>query len=143
MEVIEFVGDTNRIRKVKAGYGINYLIAKKKAIFSTTLERKKLLEDEKKSKRREKKREEVAHKIKRQMAKMVVVIPINAGKEGHIFGTLSPLQIVEAIAKHKITLKVNQILAYDPIKKIGEYVIDIQLHANVIAELNIKLEKKG
>ncbi len=97
LEDVEGVGKALDIVEVAAGYGRNYLIPSKKAIEATPQNlnwRKQLLEAEEAKKRRIL---EMARQLADKLSKSVLQIPVQVGRDGKIFGSITPLTIVQAI----------------------------------------------
>jgi large subunit ribosomal protein L9 len=74
------------------------------------------------------------------LSKLEVVIKHKAGDEGKLFGSVGTHNIAEAITAAGAAVEKNEIrMPQGVIRHIGEYPIDIYLHADVIATLSIKI----
>lgn len=124
---------------VKAGYGRNYLIPTGKALpankasRATFEERRAELEAAAAS----------VHATAEQRMKTVVAagtltIKANAGIEGKLFGSIGATDIAEALSAAGADVERNEIrLPEGPLRHVGEYDIDIQLHSDVITTVKV------
>ncbi|MEJ2258822.1 MAG: 50S ribosomal protein L9, partial [Woeseiaceae bacterium] len=97
LEAVENLGSIGDLVKVKPGYGRNFLLPQGKAALAT---RENMREIEKRREELEKAAaEELAKARERAKAfeNLEVVIHANAGSEGKLFGSVQPLDIVEAL----------------------------------------------
>ena len=128
--------------KVKNGYGRNYLLRNGKALRANKenvdLVNKK--KDELNQKNSEKKKEfkETAVKINNKTLKF----NREAKDNGDLFGSIKPKEISSAfIDQLKIEVNPAEINLTQSIDKIGKYKVEINLHAEVNATINILVDK--
>ncbi|MCV6623588.1 MAG: 50S ribosomal protein L9 [Cellvibrionaceae bacterium] len=137
MEVIllEKVGKLGGIGdrvEVKAGFGRNYLVPQGKAVPAT----KENVADfearraELEAAAAEKKAAAEARGEK--LTDLTVTIEANAGDEGKLFGSIGTRDIADAITKAGVEVAKSEVkLPEGVLREVGEYQIDIQLHAEV------------
>jgi len=132
------LGKAGDIVKVKDGYARNYLLPKgfaipanKKNIKALERERKIILA---KAERLRKKAESLAEKLKDK----TITIYRKVIEEGRIYGSVSVLDILQALKEEGIELEKSQILLEQPIKNLGVYEIPVKLTSDV--EVKIKVE---
>ncbi len=144
MEVIllEKVGKLGGIGdkvNVKAGFGRNYLIPNGKAVFATEAN---LAEFE----RRRAELEAAAAELKSQAdaraasleALGAISIAAQAGEEGKLFGSVGTRDIAEAVTAAGVEIAKSEVkLPEGALRELGEYSIDIQLHAEVSQAINL------
>ena len=69
-----------------------------------------------------------------------LVIPANAGSEDKLFGSVGPIDITEAFAGIQIEVERSEVRMPDgPIHELGEYQIGVHLHAEVNAEVTVRV----
>ncbi len=140
LESVENLGGIGDLDKVKPGYGRNYLLPQGKAALATP-ENIKAIE----ARRAELEKvaaEELAKAKERAKAfeGLEVVIHANAGSEGKLFGSVGPIDIVEAMGAVQVEAERSEIrMPEGPIQEIGEYTIGIHLHSEVNAEVLVKV----
>ncbi len=134
------LGNLGTIANVKAGYARNYLIPQGKAKFAT----KENLATFKKEKETFIKKAETLLKKAQQQAKamenLACTISANAGDEGKLFGSIGTAQITKALAEMgHIVEKRNINMPDGLIRYLGDYQIDIDLHAEVNIKISIEV----
>lgn len=144
MEVIllEKVGKLGGIGdkvNVKAGFGRNYLIPNGKAVFATA---ENIADFEKRRAELEAAAAEVKAAAEVRAAKLaeleVVSIAAQAGDEGKLFGSVGTRDIAEAITAAGVEIAKSEVkLPEGALRKLGEYSVDIQLHAEVSQAVNL------
>lgn len=144
MEVIllEKVGKLGKIGdkvNVSAGYGRNYLIPKAKAIFATP---NNIAEFE----RRRAELEQVASVRKTEadaraaqlVALETVTITAIAGDEGKLFGSVGTRDIADALTAAGVEVSKSEVkLPSGVIRELGQFDVDIQLHADVSQAIKV------
>jgi large subunit ribosomal protein L9 len=140
LEKIVNVGDLGEVVKVKQGYARNYLIPQGKAKRATP-ENIKLLE----SKRAELEAA-AAQKLADAQALVAklegtsVVITQKAGVDGRLFGSVTNVDIVEALkAQGMVVEKAAIRMPAGPLKQVGEYPLVVALHADASANITVKV----
>lgn len=140
LEDIEKVGDKHTIVNVKDGYARNYLIPQKLAIIANEANRQRL--DELKAKEeaelaaRLEEFQAVADKLKDQVLK----IPAKAGTSGKIFGSVTNVQIAQAL-KEQMDIEVDRrkIDLPEEVKVLGTYTAELNLHPDVEAKVSFEV----
>jgi large subunit ribosomal protein L9 len=123
---------------VKSGYGRNYLLPQGKAVAATA---KNIADFEA---RRAELEAAAAGKIGEataraaKLAELTVTIAANAGDEGRLFGSVGTRDIAEAITAAGVAVAKSEVrLPQGVIRDVGQYEIDIQLHAEVIQAVKL------
>ena len=138
LEKVINVGDLGEVVKVKQGYARNYLIPQGRAKRATP-ENIKLLEE----KRAE--LENVAAQrlatAQEQAAKiegMQITIAQKAGVDGRLFGSVTNVDIVEALAAQGVTIEKGSVrMPEGPLKHIGEFPLVVALYLDVTANITV------
>jgi large subunit ribosomal protein L9 len=138
LEKIVNVGDLGEVVKVKQGYARNYLIPQGKAKRATP-ENIKLLE----SKRAELEAA-AAQKLADAQALVAklegtsVVITQKAGVDGRLFGSVTNVDIVEALKAQGIAVEKAMIrMPEGPLKHIGDFALTVAPHTDVVANITV------
>ena len=140
LEKVQNVGDLGQVVKVKPGFARNFLIPQGKAKRATP-ENIKLLEE-----RRAELEKAAADKLalaQDQASKLegiTIQITQKAGVDGRLFGSVTNVDIVEALAGqgHEIEKAMIRMPA-GPLKQVGEYPIIVALHADVTAQITVSV----
>jgi large subunit ribosomal protein L9 len=140
LESVENLGSIGDLVKVKAGYGRNYLLPQGKAALATPENMKAI--EARRAELEKAAAEELAKAKERAkaFANLEVVIQVNAGSEGKLFGSVGPVDIVDALANVQIEVERAEVRMPDgPIQELGEFPIGIHLHADVDAEVLVRV----
>ncbi len=137
---IEKVGDKHEIVTVKDGYARNYLIPKGMAIIANGPNRANL--DDIKRKEREELEQRISEfqEIADKLKDKVVKIGAKAGQSGKIFGSVTNIQISNAIKdQFDIDIDRKKIELPEDVKELGTYVAILNLHPKVDAKVNFEV----
>jgi large subunit ribosomal protein L9 len=125
------LGYKNDLVKVKPGYGRNYLIPQNFAMIANATNKKIAAENARQAAHKLAKRKQDAEALAAQLDQLVVKIPAKVGEKGKIFGTITPLQLAEALKKYGILVDRRDIKFEKSIKTIGVYQAIISLHKEI------------
>ncbi|MDF0604276.1 50S ribosomal protein L9 [Neisseriaceae bacterium TC5R-5] len=138
LEKVANLGQLGDVVKVKHGYGRNYLIPQGKAKRATE---KNLQEFEVRRAELEAKQAEILADAKTRAEKLVdavVTIAQKAGVDGRLFGSVTNMDVAEAVSAFGVPVKRFEIrLPNGPFKAIGEYEIEVALHHDVVTPIKI------
>lgn len=138
-EDIEKLGKIGDLVKVADGYARNYLVPSKKAIEATPKNvhamdhAKKMVSD-----RLRKLKKEAAADADR-MKGIAVTIKAKAGEENKLFGSVTSMDIAEAVRAQGVAIDKRKIVLDEPIKRLGEYSVPVKLHTDVVVELKVSV----
>jgi len=140
LDNVENLGSIGDLVKVKAGYGRNFLIPQGKAALATA-ENMKAIEARRAELEQAAAEELVGAKTRaKAIDGMELVIPANAGSEGKLFGSVGPIDIVEAFEKVQVNVERSEIRMPDgPIHDLGEFDVGVHLHPEVNAAIKIRV----
>ncbi len=140
LENVENLGGIGDLVKVKPGYGRNYLLPQGKAALATPENIKQI---EARRAELEKAAAEDLAKAKSRAAAingLELVIPANAGSEDKLFGSVGPIDIAEAFAAVQVEVERSEIRMPDgPIHELGDFPVGVHLHAEVNAEVIVRV----
>ncbi len=132
LEKVGKLGDIGDKVAVKAGFGRNFLLPQGKAVPATA---ENLAEFEARRAELEAaaaERKGEAETRAAALAELSVTIASNAGEEGKLFGSVGTKDIAEAITAAGVAVAKSEVrLPEGALREVGEYEIDIQLHAEV------------
>ena len=140
LESVENLGGIGDLVKVKPGYGRNFLLPQGKAALATPENIKAI--EARRAELEKAAAEELAKAQQRAKAfeNLEIVVHANAGSEGKLFGSVGPIDIVEALAAVQVEAERSEIrMPEGPIQELGEYPIGVHLHSDVNAEVLVKV----
>ncbi|MFV1883649.1 MAG: 50S ribosomal protein L9 [Balneola sp.] len=126
-EDVEKLGQAGELVDVKDGYGRNYLIPQAKAVLAT---KGAIAEVELMQKRAAQKAEltvQEAKDLARLLEATSVTIPVTTGEDDKIFGTVTNVQIAEALEEREILVDRRNISINEDVKTLGEYTATVSL----------------
>ena len=140
MEKVVNLGDLGEVVKVKDGFARNYLIPHGKAKRATPDNLKAF---EARRAELEKTQAEALAKARERAAKLeglAVQISQKAGVDGRLFGSVGNYDIVEVLEKQGFEIERAQVrMPQGPLKQVGDYPIEIVLHTDVVATINVSV----
>ena len=138
---VEFVGSLDDVVTVKNGHGRNFLIPQKMAVIANE-PNMKMLNNKLKFKHKKEEAMLADYKvIATKLADMVITVGAKVGTTDKIFGSVTTHHLCDAIkvqAGVEVDRKRVQILG-DEIKTLGEYKAKVNLHKEVVFEMNFKV----
>lgn len=137
LEDIPSLGKSGDLIKVSDGYGRNYLIPQKKAVFATEKNLKALDHQKRLVQHRLGKVKKDAQSIAQAIEKTSCTIVKSAGESGKLFGSVTSMEIESYLKENGIEVDRKKILLEEPIKSVGTYAVPIKLHPEVTATLKV------
>ncbi len=137
---VKHVGSKDDIVKVKNGFGRNYLLPKGLAHLATESAKKVLAENIRQSSHKAEKLKNDALKLAEWFTDKSVKIGAKAGENGKIYGSVTPLQLADAVKKMGLEIDRKAIMMDDDhVKTLGSYSAKIKLAKDVFATLNFEV----
>ena len=134
-EDIVNLGYKNDILTVKDGYGRNFLIPTGKAIIATPSAKKMLAEDLKQRAHKLEKIKNDAVELAAKLDGVSLTIATKVSTTGTIFGSVSNIQIADALTKLGFEIDRKTIVVKDAVKEVGSYKAVVKLHKEVSVEI--------
>lgn len=136
-EDVQNLGFKDDLVNVKNGFGRNYLIPKGLAAMATPSAKKVLAENLKQKAHKEKKVVDEANKMAEAIKQLEIKIAAKAGAGDKLFGSISNIDLAEALEKagqpiDKKFISING----GSIKRTGPYIAKIRLHREVIFDFS-------
>jgi large subunit ribosomal protein L9 len=136
-EDIEAVGGRGEIVKVKAGYARNYLLPQGLASLATKGNVKQIDQERTALLKRASEERSTAEAQKQQMSTISLAFERKAGEAGTLFGSVTSMDIAEALQAKGYEIDRRKIVLKDPIKETGEYTVKVKLHREVTLEVPV------
>jgi len=134
------LGFKDDVVKVRPGYGRNFLIPKGIASLATETNKKILAENVKQRAFKEEKFRKEASANAEKLAEVSISVGAKAGESGKIFGSVTNIQIAEALKKAGYDVERKNIeLKEDAIKALGSYTAKVRLYKDITAEVKFEV----
>ncbi|MFH1836605.1 MAG: 50S ribosomal protein L9 [Candidatus Omnitrophota bacterium] len=127
---------------VKDGYARNYLIPNGVAIEFTKGALRVIEEKRREKALREQRIKKECEELAAKISNVSCTIPMEAGEEDKLFGTVTSEKIAECLSAEGIEVDKKRIVLENPIKAVGVYNIVVDLHPEVKAQARIWVVKK-
>jgi|JI91814BRNA_FD_contig_91_213684_length_1172_multi_2_in_0_out_0_1 large subunit ribosomal protein L9 len=138
---VKNLGYKDDVVSVKPGYGRNFLIPKGLAAVATVSTKKVLAETVKQRAFKEQKIKAAAEATVAKLKDMVVKVGAKVGESGKIFGSVTSVQLADAIKKlgYDVDRKNIEIVDADNLKTVGTYTANVRFHKEVTAAVSFEV----
>ena len=138
-EDVQGLGYKDDVLTVKSGYGRNFLIPTGKAVLATESAQKVLAENLKQRAHKLAKIKADAEELAAKLNGLTISLGTKASSTGKVFGSVTSLQIAEALDKQGLKVDKRTIVLKDAIKELGSLKVNVKLHKEVSAEITIEV----
>ena len=140
-ESITGLGNPGDLVQVKSGYGRNFLLPSGKAIIANEENMKVYEAKQEELKLQEEKRLESAKEIFEKINEFSASQNVAISEEGTMYGSVGTKEISELLEANGFQIERSAVrLPEGSLKELGNYVIDIELHPEVLAKINLELK---
>jgi len=136
---LDKVGDKHEVVAVKNGYGRNFLIPQGLALIANATNMKKLDDLKSKENAAESAKIDVYKDIATKLEGKTLKIGAKAGTSGKIFGSVTTIQIVQALKEQFDVEILRKRVSLEEIKEVGSYTATLNLHPEVVVALPIEV----
>lgn len=135
---VDNVGQAGEVKAVADGYARNYLLPRKLAIVAgrgIEVEARRIREA---AGKREAKERDEAQVLADEIGNKTVVVRLKVGAEDKAFGSITNVDIAQALKQqHQVEVDRHKIDLKEPIKQLGEHQVQLRLHRDVEAHINL------
>ena len=138
-ETIDSLGIIGSEVTVAPGYARNYLLPQGKAVPATPQYRRMLEQEKAKFELQIAKEKEFAQEMAQRLEGVVCTIAAKVHEEDHLYGSVTPRDIIDALAKQDIEVERRMVLLAEPIKTIGTFKVPIRVYKEVEPEITVEV----
>src|SRR5687767_772037 len=142
-EDVDALGGRGEIVKVKAGYARNYLLPQGVATLATKGNVKQIEQERAALLKRAAEEKATAELQKDQMGVIELAFERKAGEAGTLFGSVTSMDVAEALQAKGYEIDRRKIALREPIKETGEYTVNVKLHRDVVLQVPVKVTAEG
>ena len=117
------------------------LLPLKKAEIVTTAARRRVEAKKLKLQKEHEERVAVAQAMADKIAQLTLTIPVAAGENDKLYGSVSAAQIADALNAQGIEVERNVVVLDEPIRELGSFDVDIKLHAEVSTKVKVMVTR--
>jgi len=137
---VDNLGDKDELVTVKPGYGRNFLIPQGMAVLATESIKKMHAETLRQRSHKAEKEKAEAQVTADKLANATIEVGAKVGENGKIFGSVSNVQVAEAIAKAGFDIERRKIkLIGDAVKAVGAYKAEVAVHKEIKITIDYKV----
>ncbi len=137
VQPVEHLGKQGEVVEVKRGYAMNYLLPQGLATVATDHHRRMV--DKHKARLQEIQKARLAglRALAEELGRQSISIEANANDEGHLYGSVGAIDIVNALKRNNFTLTPDQIRLKGPLKELGLYTVKVHVGQEVEGDLKV------
>lgn len=136
---VKNIGKMGQIVDVADGYARNYLVPRGLAIEANTKNIRSLEHEKRIIQEKAKKIKDSTQDLSNKISAITLTIKARAGEEGKLFGSVTTMDIAELLKNEGIGIDKKKISLDEPIKRLGSYIVNIKLHPEISAQLNVQV----
>lgn len=136
------LGYKDDIVTVKDGYGRNFLIPQGKAVIASKSAKKVLAENLRQHAHKLAKIKEDAQALAAKLEGVSLTIGAKTSSTGTIFGSVTNIQVAEALTKAGFDIDRKVIYLKEAVKEVGSYKATLKLHKEVSVEIPFEVVSK-
>lgn len=133
------LGKSGEVVAVKDGYARNYLFPKNLAMLANAANVRQLDHEKKVIELQQEKLKGSAAELAKKLENLQVKITRKVGEQSKLYGSVTALDIAEAIAAAGQKIDRRHIHLPEPIKSIGSFDVEIRLHRAVTAKIKVEV----
>lgn len=142
-EDVDNLGHRGDVVRVRAGYGRNYLLPQGLATKATS-GNKRMIEEQRRVLAKREQRERVSAEGEAgKLDGLEIRFDRRVGEHGILYGSVTVLDIAEALKERGYTVERRRIGLRDHIKEVGDYDVVIKLHRDVTPTIKVRVRKEG
>jgi large subunit ribosomal protein L9 len=142
-EDVENLGKGGEIVDVKPGYGRNYLLPRGLAVTANPKNVREVEHQKQIASAKAAKLKASAEAIAKRLADTPVVLRRKVGEQDKLYGSVTALDVAEALAARGLQIDRRSIDLSDPIKTTGEFDVPVKLHREVVGKAKVKVEPEA
>ncbi len=140
---VDNLGRLGEIVAVKPGYGRNYLLPQGYASLATPGNLKVFEQERRKLQAKNDAIRAEASALAAKIEAAKVVIEVRVGDGDKLYGSVTSSQIAGILEGQGVNVDRRKLQLDDGIRALGEYIVDVKLHPEVVAKLTVKVVKLG
>jgi len=142
-EEIRGLGTRGDVVSVKDGYARNFLFPKNLAREATTGNLKQIEHERRKWALLAQQEKDAAQKAADSVKGIKIVVQKRVGEHGQLFGSVTANEIADALEAKGVNVDKRRIELAHPIKNIGVHDVEVRLHKDVAAHIQVEVQPIG
>ena len=139
-EDVEHLGRGGDLVEVKPGYGRNYLLPRGLAVAANTKNVRELEHQKAVATAKAAKLKASAQAVAKRLADTPVTLKRKVGEQDKLYGSVTALDVAEALTAHGLEIDRRSIDLSEPIKSVGEFEVPVKLHHEVVGKVKVTVQ---
>ena len=142
-EDVENLGKGGELVEVKAGYGRNFLLPRGLAVLANPKNVRELDHQKAVATAKAAKLKASAEAVAKRLADTAVTLKRKVGEQDKLYGSVTAIDIVEALAARGLQIDRRSIDLAEPLKTLGDFEVPVKLHSQVVGKAKVKIEAEA
>jgi large subunit ribosomal protein L9 len=138
-EDVKSLGRIGEVVNVSDGYARNYLLPKKLAVEANTKNIKEFEHHKRVLQERAARIRAEFKTLADKLSALSLTIKAKAGEEEKLFGSVTNMDIAEALKEAGQEIDKKKIVLDEPIKRLGEYTVEVKIDAEIAAKVKVNV----
>jgi large subunit ribosomal protein L9 len=134
------LGKGGELVEVKPGYGRNFLIPRGLAVLANPKNIREVEHQKSVAAAKAAKLKASAEAVARRLADTPVTFQRKVGEQDKLYGSVTALDVAEALAARGLEIDRRSIDLAEPIKTVGDFEVPVKLHSEVVGKAKVKVE---
>jgi large subunit ribosomal protein L9 len=139
-EDVPNLGRGGDLVEVKPGYGRNYLLPRGLAVAANPNNIREIEHQKAVATAKAAKTKASAEALATRLAATPVALKRKVGEQDKLYGSVTALDVAEALAQRGLQIDRRSIDLAEPIKTVGEFEVPVKLHRDVVGKVKVKVE---
>jgi large subunit ribosomal protein L9 len=139
-EDVENLGRGGELVEVKPGYGRNFLLPRGLAVAANTKNVKEVEHQKAVAAAKAAKLKASAEAVAKRLSDTPIALKRKVGEQDKLYGSVTALDIAEALALRGLVIDRRSIDLAEPIKTVGDFEVPVKLHHEVVGKAKVKVE---
>ncbi len=144
-ETLEHLGEQGDVVDVKPGYARNYLLPRGLAYEASDANLERIAREREEAEAAAKREYLESRRRASQLEERTLVFAEKASEEGKLFGSVTNADIAEKLNAEgglDFELEKRHVHLPEPIKTLGAVMVEVQLHSDVVIEVEVRVERE-
>jgi large subunit ribosomal protein L9 len=142
-EDVDNLGRGGDVVDVKPGYGRNFLLPRGLAVVANPKNLREIEHQKSVASAKAAKLKASAEAVAKRLEATPVTLKRKVGDQDKLFGSVTALDIAEALAARGLQLDRRAIDLAEPIKTVGDFEVGVKLHHDVVGKVKVKVEAEA
>jgi large subunit ribosomal protein L9 len=138
-EDVKNLGRIGEVVNVSDGYARNFLLPKKLAVEANTKNIKEFEHHKKALQEKAAKVRAEFRTVAEKLSALNLTIAAKAGEEEKLFGSVTNMDIAEALKEAGYDVDKKKIVLDEPIKRLGDYTVEVKIDAEISARVKVNV----